>query len=226
MEQSVIRPYYEKGGIVIYHGDCRDVLPLVNADVVVTDPPYGIGWTRGVNPSRNSKPHDGIQNDEDTSVRDEVLRILSGKPMAVFGSFYAPFPEHVKHILVWHKPSDAGVVGSTLGFRRDVEPIFLIGPWPQRSVQWPSVLRSVRESIAHIAAQTGHPHTKPFDIISRLIDIAPNGTILDPFMGSGTTLVAAKNLGRKAIGIEIEERYCEIAAQRLSQEVFDFEVAA
>ncbi len=192
---------------------------LEPVDLVLTDPPYGIGWSRGMNAARNSKSHDGILNDEDTSVRDAVLAQLTGIPAIVFGSFYAPFPANTKQVLVWQKPADAGVVGSTTGYRRDAEPVFLVGDWPFKTVQWSSVLRSHAGSIANVAAKTGHPHTKPLDLIRELIQRTDAETILDPFMGSGTTLRAAKDLGRKAIGIELEERYCEIAAKRLQQAV-------
>jgi DNA modification methylase len=220
-----MQPYYEADGITIYHGDCREILPLVEADVLVTDPPYGIAWKRGVNNARNSKAHAGIINDHDTSVRDSVMAVWPG-PSVVFGSFYARFPYGVKQVLVWRKPTDAGVVGSVTGFRRDAEPVFLCGEWPQRTVQWSSVLGPGAPGIAATAAQTGHPHTKPVALMRFLINACPPGTILDPFMGSGTTLRAAKDLGRKAIGIEIEEKYCEIAAQRLGQMVLDLEDAA
>lgn len=100
-------PYYEQDGIVIYHGDCREVLPGVGADVIVTDPPYGIGWTRGVNLARGSKADLGIRGDSDTSVRDEALALAGSLPGFVFGSFYAPFPSAVMQVLVWHKPGDA-----------------------------------------------------------------------------------------------------------------------
>lgn len=224
-----MNPYYDDGQCVIYHGDCREIIPAlpVEGAVLVTDPPYGIGWKKGENKAAGSRRHAGIVNDEDTSARDEVLTLLGGRPGIVFGSFYAPPPPDLKQTLVWAKPGDAGVVGSVTGFRRDAEPVFLVGPWPKRSVAWSSILRAGANGIAATAAATGHPHTKPVALMRELIERTPPlADILDPFMGSGTTLRAAKDLGRKAIGIEIEERYCEIAAERLGQEVLDLGVAA
>ena len=220
-----VRPYYAQDGITIYHGDCRDLLPVACA-VMVMDPPYGIAWSRGVNHARASKAHPGITGDADTSARDWVLATLPDVPALVFGSFYAPHPLQLRQVLVWHKPADAGVVGSTTGFRRDAEPIYLVGPWPHRTVQWSGVLRSACRGISAVATATGHPHTKPLDLMRQLIGVCPDGLVLDPFMGSGSTLIAAKLHGRQAIGIEIDERYCEIAAQRLAQRVLPFEVSA
>lgn len=221
----MVRPYYEHDGITIYHGDCRDILPLP-CDVLVFDPPYGINWRRSVNHARNSKAHEGICNDEDTSIRDSVLHAMPNHPAVVFGSFYAAPPVHVKQVLIWHKPLDAGVVGATTGYRRDAEPIYLVGPWPRRAVSCSGVLRSSIKSISAITTHTGHPHTKPVDLIRQLIDRCPTGVILDPCMGTGSTLVAAQLQNRPAIGIEIDERYCEIAAQRLAQQVLPFECSA
>lgn len=212
-------PYYDDGLVTLYLGDCLAVLPCLSFDLLVTDPPYGIKWRRGLNSARFSRPHTGIANDEDTSVRDAALAMAKGKPAVVFGSFYAPYPADTKQVLVWHKPLDAGVVGSTTGYRRDAEPIFLVGPWPNRSVEWPSVIRSAKKSIKAVTVATGHPHTKPVDVMRQLIERSPEGVICDPFAGSGSTLVAAKELGRRAVGIELDERYCDVAARRLSQGV-------
>jgi DNA modification methylase len=215
-------PYYQDENVTIFHGDCREIMPQLSFDVVVTDPPYGIGWSRGANAGRSSAAHAGILNDHDTTARDEA-HAISGhdRPAIMFGSFYAPAPVNVKQILVWHKPNDAGVVGSTTGFRRDAEPIYLCGDIAKRTVQWSSVLKSTRLCIREIAEQSGHPHAKPEDIVRQLIELNA-GVILDPFMGSGTTLRAAKDLGRHAIGIELDEQYCEIAATRMGQGVLDF----
>lgn len=217
--QTPPTPYYTDGSVTIYHGDCREILPTLAFDVVVTDPPYGIGWQRGLNAARASKAHAGIQGDEDVSLRDTVLAACADKPALVFGSFYAPFPTAVKQVLVWAKPADAGVVGSTTGFRRDAEPVFLVGPWPLRDVRWSSVLQAGANGIAAVAAATGHPHTKPVPLLRDLLAKCPEGIVLDPFMGSGSTLRAAKDLGRKAIGIEVDESYCRVAAKRMGQEV-------
>jgi DNA modification methylase len=203
------------GNAELYLGDCLEILPtLPKVDAVITDPPYGIAWKRGVNHARASKAHKGIANDEDTSARDEMLSAVHGLPAAVFGSFYAPFPEHTKQVCVWQKPPDSGLVGSVTGFRRDAEPIFLVGPWPVRSVERSSVFRTMRGQ-SGITTETGHPHTKPVELMAQLIELAPGRSVLDPFMGSGTTGVACVNLGRKFIGIEIEPKYFDIACERI-----------
>jgi DNA modification methylase len=201
-------------GVTLYLGDCREILPtLTGFDVVVTDPPYGIGWKRGAHNARNSKAHTGIKNDQDTSARDFVLEMVD-RPAIAFGSFYAPFPKGIKQILVWHKPPDSGLVGSVTGFRRDAEPIFLVGDWPTRTVKSSSVLRTLKGQ-AGTTTETGHPHTKPVDLMKTLVGLAPGTTVLDPFMGSGTTGVAAVKIGRKFIGIEIEPHYFDIACKRI-----------
>jgi DNA modification methylase len=213
-------PYYADELVTLYHGDCREITEWLAANVLVTDPPYGIGWKRGTNKARSSRAHAGIANDQDTSARDAALEAWGDRPGLVFGSFYAPPPPH-RHLLVWRKPGDAGVVGSTTGWRRDVEPVFLTGTWPQRTVRWSSVVESRTPMIggaAGPAGRYGHPHAKPLDLMESLIDACPPGVIADPFAGSGSTLIAARNLGRRAIGVELEERYCRKIAQRLAQQ--------
>ncbi|QZT65705.1 site-specific DNA-methyltransferase [Mycolicibacterium austroafricanum] len=120
--------------------------------------------------------------------------------------------------LVWRKPIDAGVVGSTTGYRTDTELIYLRGPHVRRACSRSSVLES-RCGMARY--RTGHPHAKPVPILERLIEWT-EGVVADPFAGSGSTLIAARNLGRRAIGVELEERYCEIIARRLDQMALDF----
>lgn len=220
-------PYYQDDHVTIWHWDCRELAEVwVGADLVATDPPYGIGWSRGENTNAYSKPHDGILGDEDTSARDEALALAPNTPAIVFGSFYAPAPARAKQLIVWHKPEDSGVVGSVTGYRRDVEPIYLLDPWPVLKVRWSSIIRSSSRSIKAVTVKTGHPHTKPVDLMRTLLERAPlpqgGGLVADPFMGSGSTLRAAKDLGLRAIGIERDEEYCEVAALRMGQEVLDF----
>lgn len=219
--------YYEDESVTLWLGDCREVTAWLEADVLVTDPPFGIGWKRGENPKRASRSHAGIQGDQDTSVRDAALTLWAPRPAAVWGAYAAPPPAGVKQWLAMRKAEDAGVVGSTTGFRRDLEPVFLVGAWPQRTARWSSLMatRAANSGGAHSpAARFGHPHAKPLDVLEWLIDKCPPGVIADPFAGSGSTLVAARNLGRRAIGVELEERYCEVIARRLSQDVLPLEV--
>ena len=221
-----MKPYYQDDFVTLYHGDCLEISDWwANADVLVTDPPYGIGWeqrdylhtTR--TPGDRGRAHEGIKNDGDTSTRDAALALWGERPALVFGAIEAPFPKLSRRVLVWKKPNDAGLFGSII-WRKDWEPIFMCGKWKQSPAKHSSVITTNYGSHRQYA-QGVHPHAKPLDILEDLISKCPPGVVADPFAGSGSTLVAAKRLGRRAIGIELEEKYCEIAAQRLSQDVLD-----
>lgn len=211
------KPYYQDDYVTLYHSNCLDTAEWLAADVLVTDPPYGIGWSKRLNKRANSAAHDGIVNDQDTAVRDAALAAWGDKPGVVFGSWRAPFPR-AKQTLVWRKPVDAGVVGSVTGFRLDTELIFLTGRWPKRNPHSSSVLTTDSNKNAYL---TGHPHAKPVTLMQQLIS-RTNGLIADPFAGGGATLVAAASLSRRAVAVEIDEAYCELIAKRLSQQAFDF----
>ena len=223
-------PYYSDEWVTLYHGDCREITAWLDADVLVTDPPYGIGWEQpaylvvGRSKGQRTKQQDGILNDGDTSARDEVLVMWGDRPALVFGSAERPSPRGTRRTLVWQKPADAGLFGSTI-WRKDWEPIFMVGKWPQVPASTSSIITTGHGSHREYA-QGIHPHAKPIDTLQKLIAKCPPGTIADPFAGSGSTLVAAKRLGRKAIGVELDERYCEIAAKRLAQGVLDFGASA
>ena len=214
----MIAPYYQDDHVTLYHGDCREVTEWLSGDVMVTDPPYGIGWS--ITDYNKGRAHDGIANDDDTSARDQALAMWAPKPALVFGSCEAPPPGGTRRTLVFHKPADSGLFGSII-WRKDWEPIYMVGKWPQAPASQSSVIRT-RHGSHREYAQGIHPHAKPLDVLNRLIGSCPVGVIVDPFAGSGSALRAAKDLGRKAIGVELEERYCEIAAKRLGQEVLDF----
>lgn len=212
-------PYYQDDWVTLYHGDARDLAPHLTAHVMVTDPPYGIAWTRSNNTSSQSRPHAGIANDHDTTARDDLMETFADLPQIVFGSPSLTPPTTTQHIAVYEKPTDAGIVGSTIGLRRDVEMIYFCGPWPKATPHRGSVFRTTIAGNRGIPHTGDHPHVKAPDVMRTLIELCPPGVIIDPFAGSGTTLRAAKDLGRHAIGIEIDETYCEVAARRLGQEV-------
>lgn len=218
--------YYEDDLVRLYHGDCRELTEWLEADVLVTDPPYGRNWKQGrTTLNGESRAHDGIAGDADTSVRDAALAAWGARPAVVFGDLMlAPAPG-TKQVLIYRKPPDSGHRGATGGWRRNIEAIYLLGPWP-------SGLDGKRSSIVATCApraggptgdagRFGHPHAKPLDVMGQLIEACPGRVIADPFAGSGTTLVAARNQGRLAIGVELEEQYCEIAAERLSEQPLD-----
>lgn len=214
-------PYYADDTITLYHGDCREVLGWLDADAMVTDPPYGRGWKQGALKRSGLDAHVGIANDETTEARDTVLRLWGNRPAVVFGDLMLPPPTGVKHVLVYRKPPNAGTRGAVGGFRRDAEAIYLIGPWSSGLGGRSSIVATSEPSQGNPSSpqgRFGHPHAKPDDVMHTLVDLTA-GVVCDPFAGSGATLRAAKNLGRRAIGIEIDERHCETAAKRLAQEV-------
>lgn len=207
-----MKPYYERDGITICHGDCREILPLVKADVLVSDPPYGCSATTG----RGGK-YDKFEvaGDADSTLRDIVLAAWRG-PAIVFGSPRVARPVH-KALLIWAKGEHTGMGDLDFPWKPDFEEVYVIGEG-FAGHRGSSVLRyNARTDSGRL-----HPTEKPQDLMEALVAKCPPGTILDPFAGSGTTLLAARACGRRAIGIEIEERYCEIAAKRLAQGVLDF----
>lgn len=217
--------YYQDDSVSLYHGSCMEHREWLTADVLVTDPPYGIDWAIGH--ERNGRqPSVAIAGDLDLVARDSALEAWGTKRAAVvFGSALKPAPIGTKQVLVWEKTMDSGVLGTVAGFRRNWEAIYLRGELGKQPATKSSVITS-RQSTTRNAIDAGHPHSKPLSVMEILISSTPPGTVADPFSGSGSTLVAARNLGRKAIGVELEEKYCEIIAKRLAQDVFDFGSAA
>ncbi len=209
-------PYYEHAGITIYHGDCREILPgLTGVGAVVTDPPYGIGYESG----RDGSLPRTIQGDADTSLRDWMLGLYDEDfPIVAFATWRCVPPRRPRGCLVWHKNLNSmGDLAFPWGGDFELAWVFGHGWAGHRGS---AVLRGRTVVTWNSgAAKRLHPHEKPVDLLAQILEKAPPGTILDPFMGSGSTIRAAKDLGRRAIGIEIEERYAEIAAKRLAQEV-------
>jgi site-specific DNA-methyltransferase (adenine-specific) len=206
-------PYYQDDAVTIYHADCRDVLPhLPQVDLVLTDPPYGIAHPTdyrsrgrgGVAQCRDYPPVHG-----DSAPFDPRPWLVW--PCVLFGA------NHFAHRLppspgwlVWDKerPDDIDQSTCELAWSNFVKGV------RRFRYLWNGCMRAGTDDLCH-------PTQKPVALMLWILQLkwTPPGIVLDPFMGSGTTLRAAKDLGRKAIGIEIEEKYCEIAARRCAQEV-------
>ncbi len=213
-------PYFERDGIVIYHGDCREILPGLAADVMVTDPPYGMVYESNMRGrwgyvSARTIAHP-IEGDGDTAARDAVLASWGERPALVFGTWKQPRPEGTRQVLIWDKGAGVGMGDLSIPWKPNTEEVYVLGGGFVGH-RGSSVLRF--NAIPPNLVGRIHPTEKPIELMRDLVGKCPPGTVLDPFMGSGTTLRAAMDLGRRAIGIEIEERYCEIAARRLDQMV-------
>lgn len=213
--------YYEDEHVRLHHGDCLEIDAWLEADVLVTDPPYGMAYESNMNRDRrNVKIGRPVVADDDTTARDNVLNLWRDRPALMFGRWNCPRPANVRARLIWDK-QPCGFMGDiSLPWGAAEEEIYVIGDgWVgKRSA---NVIRC-QTLMSGDKSRPDHPTPKPVPLMESLLTKCPRGTIADPFAGSGSTLVAAKNLGRKAIGVELEERYCEIAAKRLAQDVLDF----
>jgi site-specific DNA-methyltransferase (adenine-specific) len=207
-----MKPYYEDSACKIFLGDCREILPLLDpVDLVLTDPPYGMSFQS----NHRIIKHSAIANDHDLPIDLIWLAMSKARNAAYFfcrwdNLLQMPKP---KSVLAWVKNNwSMGDLEHEHG--RQWEAICFYPKDGHRFIsRIPDVIRADR------TGNNLHPTEKPTDLLGVIIAANEGETILDPFMGSGTTLCAAKDLGRKAIGIELEEKYCEIAARRLAQEV-------
>lgn len=220
-------PYYQDDLVTIYHGRWQDFGPLwvgaLGAGVIVTDPPYGTGGWRRDASGQGSNPKASLVRE---TWDDGAVEWLDGAVPAI--TFWPPARTWqllsrandvglVKHRAVyWHKPDPKPQVGGRT--RWSIEPVWVISHegfliYGDTDLYRESAIRTGREEA------TGHPYQKPESVMRWLVGKTRTGTVLDPFMGSGSTIAAAKSLGRSAIGIEQDEKWCEIAAQRCSQEV-------
>jgi DNA modification methylase len=203
-----MKPYYKENFAEIWHGDCREILPtLPKCDLLLTDPPYGIERFKKGFGSTRFRGHGCEKNGITWDVKPEqetIDALVLACPLGIIwgaNNFRLPTSEY---FFVWDKQQTVDNFASA-------------------ELAWTNIKQPAK--IFHFSIHEhnqivkGHPTEKPVRLMTWCMGFAPDAqTILDPFMGSGTTLVAAKSLGRRAIGIEIEERYCEIAVKRLQQE--------
>lgn len=207
----------EIGNATLILGDCMEVLPtLGKVDAVITDPPYGINYSSGM----GGKFKDvSIHADDSLDARDAVLAHFGGLPALVFGSWKMTKPKGTRQTLIWDKGDHVGMGDLSIPWRPNTEEIYVIGTGFSGH-RGSSIIRINAPSPNFTPdAARYHPTEKPVILMSELISKCPAKTILDPFMGSGTTGVAAIQLGRKFIGIEREPKYFDIACKRIEQAV-------
>ena len=224
-----MKPYYQNEFATIYHADSLENPKLwASGDVMVTDPPYGIRWKSRPGGYSNQaraghfKAHkiDVVKGDTGLEVRDEALNVWGKRPGIVFGAWKKERPENTWQRLIWYKKgSKPGPLNAA--FMSNDEEIYIIGGgakdgWKKSSPPLRSVIET-SEDRSWAVRRAGHPTPKPLDLMVKLIERCPDGVIVDPFMGAGATLIAAQSLSRVSVGIEIEEKYCEIAAKRLEE---------
>ena len=224
-------PYYEDAAVTLYHGDCLDVLPTLGAvDHVITDPPYSDDTHAGARTGDASTASVLVDfAPTEASSISGVLALCKARRWAILTVDW----QHVLPLKA-HPPTGWRFVRHGVWVKPNGTPQFT-GDRPAQGWEAVAILHAdvggrmrwngggLPATWSHLKVSGYHPTGKPEALVSEWVTqfTDANETILDPFMGSGTTLVAAKRLGRKAIGIEREERYCEIAARRLSQGALD-----
>lgn len=216
-----MEPYYSDDLITLYHGDSLEVIGWLEADVLITDPPYGMAYEANFNRHRKRKvttPRP-VLNDTSPRTRDDALFLWGDKPALVFGRWNVQRPAGTRARLIWDRMYH-GMGDLNLPWGPSEEEIYVLGSGFVGE-RGPNVIRA-HGLMSGSAARPDHPTPKPVGLMEYLV-ARTTGTVADPFAGSGATLIAARNLGRKAIGVEVEERYCELTAKRLAQQAFDIE---
>lgn len=206
-----MKPYYEDDYVTLYHGDSLELADVwAAADVLVTDPPYGMAY---VSNSGKSGPTAAIAGDADLHARDGMFAAWGDdKPALVFGTWLVERPSQTRHLLVWDKGESPGMGDLSIPWGPSHEEVYVCGSG-FTGKRGASVLR-VPTMSAGDKRRPNHPTPKPVPLMELLIE-KTLGVVADPFTGSGATLLAARNLGRRAIGVELEEKYCEVTAKRL-----------
>ena len=227
-----LTPYYEHGGIVIYHGDCREILPYVACDAIVTDPPYKLSQEYSA-----SVDADNLVAVASVGWVAPLLlqSIRIGGMAAVFydtrilplalEAFRKSGWKYLRHLTLYRR---WGVASKTHGWMSTSDFVLLFQRPGAKEAYYGDTNHDVFVKGSPEPESYGHPSQKPLVFVRQLVAnlTPPHGVVCDPWAGSGTSLVAAQHLSRRAIGIEIEERYCEIAAKRLQQEVLPLEMGA
>ena len=210
--------YYADERVTLYHGDCLEFTAWLDADVLITDPPYGMSYVSGY---RHRDDMVAVAGDTSPATRDAALKLWGDRPAIVFGTWRVDRPARTRQVITWHKSSIGPGMGDlSIPWGSSTEEIYVLGTgWRGKRRANFIATSDQRGNPYGAAALVGHPTPKPVGLLEQLIECAPDGTIADPFAGGGSTLLAARNLGHKAIGCEVEERYCEIIANRLAQGV-------
>jgi DNA modification methylase len=210
--------------VTLYNADCLQMLPgLVGVDAVVTDPPYGINYKTGHLPKTmpddtySTSGRGDIAGDNDTAARDWVAAWAAENklPCAMFGTWKVERPKQTRAVLIWNKGPAFGMGDLSFPWKPSFEEIYIMGEgWEGRRDE--GILSF--SSVSRISMGRAHPNMKPVSLMKHLIQKLPKAlTILDPFMGSGTTGVACVQTGRNFIGIEIDPGYFAIAEKRIKQ---------
>ena len=214
-----MKPYYQDELVTLYHGDALEVPDWLAADVLVTDPPYGMGYESNFNRIKGTqKIGRSVAGDKTTAARDHVISAWGQKPALVFGRWDIPRPAGTRARLIWDRMYH-GMGDLSFPWGPSEEEIYVLGAG-FKGKRGPNVISS-HGLMSGDRNRPDHPTPKPVGLMEALIEKCPDGKVADPFAGSGATLIAARNLGRQSIGVELEERYCELIAKRLSQQAFD-----
>jgi modification methylase len=254
-------PYYEQDGVIIYHGDCLEILPgLPRVDLFFTSPPYNLGgepwphlgnWKQGDSAGGKSKwrngsdgsagvtyasHHDAMPHDEYVRWQWSVLEacwerlsdhgaiFYNHKPRVIGARCWMPTALNpnlpLRQIVIWARAG--GMNFNPTAYVPTHEWILVLA---KDSFRLRDKSASGVGDIWYVPQEPDAEHPAPFPeaLAAKAVSTTRAGLVCDPFCGQGATLRAAKRAGRKAIGIEIEERYCEVAAKRLSQRVLEFE---